>query len=97
TDKAAANNPFFPTEMLHGLYDGGAGASLEDYWKVLGESKVGGGAFIWALVDESAKRTDQDGKLDSRGNLAPDGILGPYREKEASFYAIKQIWSPIQI
>ena len=28
---------------------------------------------------------------------APDGIMGPYREKEASFYTIKQIWSPVQL
>jgi hypothetical protein len=27
--------------------------------------------------------------------MAPDGIVGPYREREASFYTIKQLWSPI--
>jgi hypothetical protein len=31
------------------------------------------------------------------GNLAPDGIVGPYRQKEASFYTIRQIWAPLQI
>ncbi len=35
--------------------------------------------------------------MDSDGNHAPDGILGPYREKEGSFYIIQSIWSPIQI
>lgn len=95
--KAAGTDLFFPTEMLHGLYDGGAGAGLEDYWNVLQHSKVAAGGFIWALVDESVKRTDQNGRLDSKGNQAPDGILGPYREKEASFYTIKQLWSPIVI
>jgi hypothetical protein len=35
--------------------------------------------------------------MDGRGNLAPDGILGPYREKEGSFYAVKEIWSPIVV
>jgi hypothetical protein len=31
------------------------------------------------------------------GDLAPDGILGPYREKEASYYTVKALWSPVQI
>lgn len=39
----------------------------------------------------------ETGKMDSDGNHAPDGILGPYREKEGSFYTIQSIWSPIQI
>jgi hypothetical protein len=31
------------------------------------------------------------------GNQAPDGIVGPYRQREGSYYAIKEIWSPIQV
>jgi hypothetical protein len=27
--------------------------------------------------------------------MAPDGVVGPYREREGSFYTVKQIWSPI--
>jgi hypothetical protein len=42
-------------------------------------------------------RTDKNSKIDTDGNHAPDGILGPYRQKEGSFYAIKEIWSPIHI
>lgn len=86
-----------PTEFLHGLYDGGAGAGLDDYWKLVQQSKVAAGGFIWAFVDESVKRVDLDGRLDGHGSNAPDGIVGPYREREASFYCIKQIWSPIII
>jgi hypothetical protein len=93
--KSAGNNPVFYTEMLHGLYDGGGGAGLEDYWKVMTASKVAAGGFIWSLVDEDVKRTDKGGRIDSMGNQAPDGILGPYREKEGSFYTVKQVWSPI--
>ena len=26
---------FMPTEFLHGLYDGGAGAGLYDYWEMM--------------------------------------------------------------
>jgi hypothetical protein len=53
------------------------------------------GGFIWTFLDEAVKRPDT-GRLDTAGNQAPDGIVGPYREREASFYAIKEIWSPIQ-
>jgi hypothetical protein len=95
--KLAADPVFFPTEMLHGLYDGGAGAGLQDYWDAILKSKAGAGGFIWAFLDEDVKRTDKGGILDSQGNMAPDGIVGPYREREASFYTIKQLWSPIVV
>jgi hypothetical protein len=32
-----------------------------------------------------------------KGNWAPDGITGPYREKEGSYYTVKKIWSPVQL
>ncbi len=96
----ATNDPakyiYMPTEFLHALYDGGAGAGLDDYWRMMTASKTLGGGFIWALVDEGVKRPDT-GEIDVAGNQAPDGIVGPYREREGSFYAIKEIWSPIQI
>ncbi len=88
---------FFPTEFLHGLYDGGHGAGLEDYWKYMWDDPLCAGGFLWVFADESVVRTDQGGALDSDGDHAPDGILGPYREKEGSFYTIQHIWSPVQI
>jgi len=87
---------YMPTEFQHGLFDGGAGAGMEDYWKLMTASKYLGGGFIWALTDDGVKRPDT-GKIDVAGNQAPDGIVGPYREREGSFYAIKDIWSPIQV
>ncbi|MFC0107824.1 glycoside hydrolase family 2 TIM barrel-domain containing protein [Kibdelosporangium aridum] len=95
--KAAGSAVFMPTEFLHGLYDGGAGAGLNDYWKVMGGAQRSAGGFIWALVDEGVVRDDRGGAIDTTGNRAPDGILGPFREKEASFHTIKDIWSPIQL
>ncbi len=95
--KLAADSVFFPTEMLHGLYDGGAGAGMQDYWNAILKSKAGGGGFIWSFVDEDVKRVDKGGILDSQGNFAPDGIVGPYREREGSFYTVKQLWSPIVV
>jgi len=87
---------YMPTEFLHGLYDGGAGAGLADAWDLMSHSKYIGGGFIWAFLDEGVRRADT-GKIDVSGNEAPDGIVGPYRQREASFYAVKQIWSPIVI
>ena len=95
--KLAADPVLFPTEMLHANYDGGGGAGLSDYWDAIVKSKAGAGGFIWALLDEDVKRTDKGGILDSQGNMAPDGIVGPYREREASFYTIRQLWSPILV
>lgn len=88
---------FMPTEFLHGLYDGGLGAGLKDYWDAMYASPLGAGGFLWVFADEGAVRTDMDGRIDVAGNQAPDGIVGPYHEKEASFYAVKEIWSPLHI
>ena len=88
---------FMPTELLHGLYDGGLGAGLNDFWTKYSKNPFFAGGFLWVFADEAVKRVDQNGKMDSDGNHAPDGILGPYREKEGSFYTIQSIWSPIQI
>ena len=82
---------YMPTEFMHGLYDGGAGAGLEDYWSMMMSHSNCAGGFIWVFADEGIKRPDT-GQLDTAGNQAPDGIVGPYREREASFYAIQQIW-----
>jgi hypothetical protein len=87
---------YMPTEFLHGLYDGGGGAGLDDYWKMMTAGPRLGGGFIWALTDDGVKRPDT-GEIDTAGNQAPDGIVGPHREPEASFYTIKEIWSPIQV
>ena len=88
---------FMPTEMLHGLYDGGHGANLDDFWADYMKNPRAAGGFLWVFADESVIRSDRSGSLDGDGNHAPDGIVGPYREKEGSYYTIKDIWSPVQI
>ncbi len=97
TKLSAGPDIYMPTEFLHGLYDGGAGAGLWDYWELIRKSKVGGGGFIWALVDECVARTDQNGRLDCAGNQGPDGIVGPHREHKGSFNTVREIWSPVQV
>jgi hypothetical protein len=95
----ALKRPFvlLPTELLHGLYDGGHGAGLADYWSLIERSKVGAGGVLWCWADAGVARTDQDGRIDTAGNYSADGIVGPRREKEASYFTIREIWSPIQI
>ena len=88
---------FFPTEFLHGLYDGGHGAGLEDYWNLMWNMPLNAGGFLWDFADEAVVRTDKNGILDTDGNHGADGIVGPYGEKEASYFTIKEIWSPIYI
>lgn len=90
-------NPLFmPTEFLHGLYDGGHGAGLEDYWRVMSASPLLAGGFLWVMADEGLLRPDT-GQIDVVGNRAPDGIVGPHHEKEGSFYTIREIWSPVTV
>jgi hypothetical protein len=93
----AGSDVFMPTEFMHGLYDGGGGAALEDFWEEMMKYPHTAGGFIWAFVDESVVRTDKKNSFDGDGNHAPDGILGPHREKEASFYAVKELWSPVYV
>jgi len=96
-DTYAKDKIYFPTEFLHGLYDGGHGAGLEDYWKQMWEMPLSAGGFLWDFADEAVVRTDKGNTLDTDGNHAADGIVGPYGEKEASYYTIKEIWSPIHL
>lgn len=86
---------FFPTEFLHGLYDGGQGAGLDDFWNLMLTNPLSGGGFLWDFCDQGVVRTDKGGILDTKGNAAADGILGPYREKEGSFFTAKEILSPV--
>lgn len=88
---------FMPTEILHALFDGGGGAGLADHWDAMRTASNGGGMFIWALIDEGLVRDDMGRQIDVAGDAAPDGVVGPYREKEASYFAIKAIWSPVQV
>jgi hypothetical protein len=87
-----------PTEFLHGMYDGGHGASLYDYWEYIWNKPKAAGGFLWDLLDQGILRTDKDGEVyDTDGNHGADGILGPKLEREGSYFAIKEIWSPVQL
>jgi len=88
---------FMPTEFLHGLYDGGHGAGLYDYWEMMRKHPRCIGGFLWVLADEGVKCVDMDGFIDNQGNFGADGIVGPHHEKEGSYYTIKQLWSPVQV
>ena len=97
TEVANAKEVFFPTEFMHGLFDGGHGAALEDFWNEMMKHPHAAGGFLWALHDEGVVRGDRHDSIDVAGNLAPDGIVGPHREKEGSYFTIKELWSPVYI
>ena len=88
---------FMPTEFLHGLYDGGHGAGLKDYWKLMMSNPRCAGGFLWDLMDQGVIRTDMNNIVDCMGNFGSDGIVGPHMEKEGSFYTIREVWSPVQV
>jgi beta-galactosidase/beta-glucuronidase len=87
---------YLPTEFLHGLYDGGHGAGLWDYWELMRKTPNCAGGFLWVFADEGVSRTDQQGRIDNVGNYAADGIVGPHHEPEGSFETIREVWSPVQ-
>jgi hypothetical protein len=97
TRRLRGPNVVMPTEFIHAIYDGGAGAGLEDYWRAISSSPYGGGGFIWMFSDEGVVRTDQNGRIDVFGTYDPDGIVGPHHEKEGSFFTIRDLYSPVQI
>ena len=87
-----------PQSLCNGLYDGGHGAGLDDFLESDATTPL-----IWVVVfyGYSLMRvpfapTKTDLLMFGERN-APDGIVGPHREKEGSFYTIKEIWSPIYI
>jgi len=84
-----------PTEFLHGQFDGGHGAGLEDYWEKMWHDPLNAGGFLWDFADNAVVRKDLNDSLDTDKHRAADGILGPHLEKEGSYYAIKEIWSPV--
>lgn len=88
---------FMPTEILHGLYDGGHGAGLDDYWNLMLSNPLSAGMFLWDFTDQAVVREDKNGFYDTDKDHGADGIVGPYREKEGSFFTIKEIWSPIHL
>jgi beta-galactosidase/beta-glucuronidase len=94
---ANAKEVFFPTEFMHGLFDGGHGAALEDFWNEMMKHPHFAGGFLWSLHDEGVVRGDWHDSIDVAGNQAPDGIVGPHREKEGSYYTIKELWSPVYV
>jgi hypothetical protein len=84
-----------PTEFLHGQFDGGHGAGLEDYWEKMWHDPLSAGGFLWDFADQAVVRKDRSDSLDTDKHRAADGIVGPHHEKEGSYFAIKEIWSPV--
>ncbi|PZX18646.1 beta-galactosidase/beta-glucuronidase [Breznakibacter xylanolyticus] len=91
------DNVYMPTEFLHCQDDGGGGAGLRDFWELMWQSPMSGGGFLWVFADEAVVRTDMHNHIDVNGVNANDGVVGPHRQKEGSFYAIREIFTPVKI
>ncbi|WP_346238604.1 glycoside hydrolase family 2 TIM barrel-domain containing protein [Niabella insulamsoli] len=89
------NEIVMPTEFLHGWFDGGHGAGLEDYWNHMWSEPLSAGGFLWDFADQGVVRKDKNDLIDTDKSRGADGIVGPHHEKEGSFYTIRQIWSPV--
>ncbi len=88
---------YMPTEFLHAQDDGGGGAGLADFWELFRDTPNAAGGFLWAFADEGIVRTDLSGFIDANRVNGPDGVLGPHREKEGSYYAIREIYCPVKL
>lgn len=86
-----------PTEFLHGQFDGGHGAGLEDYWDRMWHNPLSAGGFLWDFADQGVVRKDLHDSLDTDHDRGADGIVGPHHEKEGSFFTIKEVWSPVYV
>lgn len=89
-DSYAKDKIYFPTEFLHGLYDGGHGAGLDDYWKQMWNMPLSAGGFLWDFADEAVVRTDKNNILDTDGNHAADGIVGLMAKKRLVILLLKK-------
>ncbi len=89
---------FMPTEFLHGLYDGGAGAGLDDYWKLMGTAPRSAGGFIWAFWSTRASSaTTAAAPSTSTATTPPTASSARTGRRKAASSPIKDIWSPIQL
>ena len=86
-----------PKMFMLALFDQGGGAGLRDFWDRWLTNPMFAGGFVWVFCAEAPQRSDKDGILDSDKSNAPAGVVGPRREKEGSYYAIRAQWSPIQL
>ena len=91
----AGHDIVMPTEFLHGWFDGGHGGGLVEYWERMWHDPFSGGGFLWDLADEGVVRKDKNDSIDTDKFHGADGIVGPFQEKEGSYYAIREIWSPV--
>ena len=65
---------FMPTEFLHGLYDGGHGAGLKDYWELMMSNPRCAGGFLWDLQDQAVFRTDWANNAQPLPSLQGEGL-----------------------
>ncbi len=77
------NDPFMATELLHGLYDGGIGAGLEEYWRSYESTRFMQEDFLWCWPTRLCCAPTCPERFLTAMEIMPRWILGPHCEKEA--------------
>lgn len=80
------NDPFMATELLHGLYDGGHGAGLDDYWRLYQTSPSMPVDFCgYLLMKQYFVQTWKEQCLTVMGIMPPTAFWDPTDKKKAAF------------
>jgi hypothetical protein len=84
-----------PLSLLTAWYDGGGGAGLDDYWRTIRASPRALGGFLSSFADVALRPAET--AFDFTLNAPPRGLVDVDRAPEGSVYAIRDVWSPVQI
>ncbi len=94
--RPGATGVFMPRKCCTHYTMAPAAPNWQEIWEAFRTATNSGGMFLWSW-DDAGIQHDDTGVMDVSGTDGPDGIVGPYREKEASYYTYKMIYSPVQI
>jgi len=73
---------YTPVEIGNGIFNGGRAAGLDEFWSEMSKSNKFSGSFLATYRDDNG--------IESASGFDPKS-----KEKWASYYAIKEIWSPL--
>lgn len=77
---------FMPTEFMHGQYDQGHGAGLEDFWNNYTSHPLFVGGFMWDFCDNAVRRSDRNGSSTPTVSMLPMVFLVLIVKKRALLY-----------
>ena len=100
------NRPFILCEYSHAM--GNAVGNLQDYWDVFEKYPNLQGGFIWDWVDQTFRRTDEDGvefwayggdmgdsELNNDSSFCANGLVHADRELKPHIWEVKKVYQNI--